>query len=89
MHSRARSMTEQRPCAAVIRKGTAEEDAETAAAFPAASWKPKSPDPNPHIQHAFPDLNYKLQKRRGHKDIEWEALLYWSEWPQSHMPGAA
>ncbi|KAJ8369381.1 hypothetical protein SKAU_G00094090 [Synaphobranchus kaupii] len=74
MHSGAHNMAERRPRAAVIREGAKEEQAETAAAFPAARWKPKPSGPSPHLQHAVPNPNYTPHKRGGCKDIKWEEI---------------
>ncbi|KAJ8346760.1 hypothetical protein SKAU_G00281610 [Synaphobranchus kaupii] len=70
----AHNMAERRPRAAVMREGAEEEQAETAAAFPAARWKPKPCGPSPHLQHAGPNPNYTPHKRGGRKDIKWEEI---------------
>jgi len=68
MHSEVRNMTEWRSHAAVIRDGTEEEKAVTAAPFPAARWKPKPSDPSP--QQIFPDPDYTPFKQT----IKWEEV---------------
>lgn len=57
------SMTERRPRVAVIREGAEEDHSQQ----PAGNLSPLTP----HIQHAFPELNYTPQKQMGHKDIKW------------------
>lgn len=56
-------MTERRPRVAVIREGAEEDHSQQ----PAGNLSPLTP----HIQHAFPELNYTPQKQMGHKDIKW------------------
>lgn len=63
MHAGARSTTGWKPRGAMIREGAEVEGPETAAAPPAASWKP-----HPHNPQHTP------RRWKGNKDLKWEEV---------------